>query len=269
MTELHSADADAIEVRRSGAVATVTIGTGKRFNAMGRVEWRALESVANRLAADDSLEAVVLRGRDGRFSAGSNLNDWSGATAAEVDAGFAEIEAALQAVENLPMPTVAVVEGVAAGAGCQLLLSCDLQLVARSARLGMPTAQLGILVPPSFANRLSLRIGPSRTKELLFGGVLLTAEQAGAMGLITAVVADADLDDRLAGLLGRWSAQSAAALRAAKAAVNLGLAPLEQPARDRGVGAASDPASSPSVWTDSCIERSRPGRRFGNRGSLG
>jgi enoyl-CoA hydratase/carnithine racemase len=249
--------AESVEVSRSGAVATITIGTGERFNAMGRVEWRALEGVATQLATDDSLQAVVLRGRGGRFSAGSNLNDWSGASAAEVDASFAEIEEALQAVENLPVPTVAVVEGVAAGAGCQLLLSCDLQLVARSARLGMPTAQLGILVPPSFANRLSLRIGPSRTKELLFGGVLLTAEQAGAMGLITAVVADAELDAELASLLDRWRAQSAAALRAAKAAVNLGLAPLEQPARDHGIGVASDPGEFPRR-VDGFLHRKKP-----------
>lgn len=236
---------ETVDVTRSGAVATITIGTGERFNAMSRGEWRALEGMATALAAEESLEAVVVRGRGGRFSAGSNLNDWDGASAAEVDASFAEIEAALRAVENLPMPTVAVVEGVAAGAGCQLLLSCDLQMVARSARLGMPTAQLGILVPPSFANRLSLRLGPSRAKDLLFSGVLLQAEQAAAMGLVTTVVADAELDDELARLLNRWSAQSAAALRAAKAAVNLGLAPLEQPARDRVVGAVSDPGEFP------------------------
>ncbi|MEO7375030.1 MAG: enoyl-CoA hydratase/isomerase family protein [Terrimesophilobacter sp.] len=235
-----------VEVSRSGAVATITIGTGAHFNAMSRVEWRALDGIATALAGDDSVAAVVLRGGGGRFSAGSNLNDWNGASAAEVDASFAEIESALQAVENLPMPSVAAVEGVAAGGGCQLLLACDLQLVARSARLGMPTAQLGILVPASFANRLTLRIGPSRTKDLLFGGELLGADQAHRIGLITTVVDDGGLDAELTRLLGRWGEQSAAALRAAKAAVNLGLAPLEQPARERGVGAVFDVGEFPN-----------------------
>ena len=91
------------------------------------------------------------------------------------------LEKALQAIEDLPVPTVAVVEGVATGAGCQLALACDLQLMNGSARIGMPIARLGLLVPATFANRMSLRIGPSRTKDLLYGGRLLTAEQAGAI----------------------------------------------------------------------------------------
>ncbi|WP_417556454.1 enoyl-CoA hydratase/isomerase family protein [Microbacterium sp.] len=230
-----------VSVSRAGAVATITVGNGEHLNAMGRAEWRSLGALVTELAADESLSAVVVRGRGGRFSAGSNLNDWNGASASDVDASFAEIEAALQSVENLPMPTVAVVEGVAAGGGCQLLLACDLQLVAHSARLGMPTAQLGILVPPSFSNRLTLRIGPSRAKALLFGGELLSAQEANAIGLVTRVIVDEELDAELARLLERWAAQSSRALRAAKRAVNLGLAPVEQPARDRVLEEVSDP----------------------------
>lgn len=248
---------ESVSVTRAGAVATITVGSGAHLNAMSRAEWRALDAAATALAADESVAAVVVRGRGGRFSAGSNLNDWNGVSAAEVDASFTEIEAALQAVEDLPMPTVAVVEGVAAGGGCQLLLSCDLQLVARSARLGMPTARLGILVPPSFANRLSLRVGPSRAKDLLFGGDLLSAEQASAIGLVTRVIADDELDAELGRLLERWGTQSAAALRAAKSAVNLGLAPLEQPARERVLAGVSDPGEF-AGRVNGFLHRSRP-----------
>lgn len=232
---------DAVTLDGSGTVATLSIGTGQRHNALGLEGWRALHRAANSLADIGSLKAVVVRGQGGAFCSGSDLREWDGASANEVTASFAGMEAALQAIERLPVPTVAVVEGIAAGAGCQLALACDLQLVSVSARIGMPIARLGILVPSTFANRLSLRIGPSRTKELLYGGRMLTARQAHGMGLITTVVADGDGDAALDELLAGWDGLSAASLRASKAAVDHGLSPVVGPAQRLPQGPAADP----------------------------
>ncbi|HEY5223935.1 MAG TPA: enoyl-CoA hydratase/isomerase family protein [Microbacteriaceae bacterium] len=231
MTPSSNAIPGAVAFDAAESVATLTVGTGARFNAMGREEWRDLERSALALATLASLQAVVIRGEGGTFSSGSDLREWAGIPLEEVSESFAEIEAALQAIEAIPVPTVAVVEGIAAGGGCQLALACDVQLMTDSARIGMPTAQLGILVPAAFATRMSLRIGPSRTKNLLYNGRLLTSAQACGMGLITTSVATAQLEKTLNDLLSRWAAQSAASLRAAKTAVNQGLAPLTQAAR--------------------------------------
>lgn len=239
-----------------GPVATLTLGTGQRLNALRRDDWAALEHAAVALAGREELRAVVVRGRGGVFCAGSDLREWDGATPEEVTESFAGMEAALQAIEDLPVPTVAVVEGFAAGAGCQLALACDLQLVDRSARIGMPIGRLGLLVPPTFATRMSLRIGPGRTKELLYGGRLLTAGQAHGMGLITTVVDDGDVDAALAELLAHWDGLSAASMRASKAAVDYGLNPLVQPARRAPRGRASDP--SEFAWRlDTFLNRHR------------
>jgi len=235
----QSSELDTLALDPAGAVATLSIGSGQRFNALGLQEWRALHRAADSVAGLDSLRAVVVRGRGGVFCSGSDLREWDGASADSVKASFAEMEAALRAIEDLPVPTVAVVEGVATGAGCQLALACDLQLMDRSARIGMPIARLGILAGASFANRLSLRVGPSRTKDLLYGGRLLIAQQAGEIGLITTVVDDADA--ALAALLAEWGGLSAASLRASKAAVDLGLRPLTEPGRQARQGPASDP----------------------------
>lgn len=225
----------------AGSVATLTIGTGRRFNALAREDWRALGIAAASLARVAALRAVVIRGRGGTFCSGSDLREWDGASAEDISASFTEMEAALQAIEDLPVPTVALVDGVATGAGCQLALACDLQLMNRSARIGMPIARLGLLVPASFANRMSLRIGPSRTKDLLYGGRLLTASQAGNMGLITSVVPDDDLERALGELLAGWRGLSAASMRASKVAVDLGLRPVAEPARRAPQGIAADP----------------------------
>jgi enoyl-CoA hydratase/carnithine racemase len=224
----------------AGSVASLTVGSGARFNAMDLDQWRELADAARSLVSSRSVRAVVVRGQGGTFSSGSDLREWTGLTQDQVSGSFADIEDALQAIESIPVPTVAVVEGVAAGGGCQLALACDLQLMSASARIGMPTAKLGILVPVSFAHRLSVRIGPSRAKDLLYGGRLVTADEASAMGLVTSAVADDLLDGELTALLTRWGAQSVAALRAAKAAVNRATAPLDEPARSIGIGVTSD-----------------------------
>lgn len=237
-------------------ISTLSIGDGQRFNAMGTTGWRALDASARALHTAEGISAVIVRGRGNSFCSGSDLRDWADASADDVRTSFVEIEAALQAVEDIPVPTIAVIESVAAGAGCQLALACDLQLMESSARIGMPTSQLGILVSAVFANRMSLRIGPSRTKELLYSGRLVSAEEAREMGLVTHIAPAEDIDAVLAGLLDGWSTQAPSSLRAAKAAVNEGLAPLAQPARQQAMGEVADPVELPKR-VDAFLRRKR------------
>ena len=234
-----------VSVEIAGPVATLAFGNGERFNALGMDQWEALERAARELAGEESVRAVVVRGRGGVFCAGSDLREWEGADSEEVSRRFWRLEQALRAIEDLPMPTVAVVEGVAAGGGCQLALACDLQLTATSAKVGMPISRLGILVSSSFAARLSLRMGPARTKDLLYSGRMLPAEEAHAIGLVTTLVPDDELDSALAGLLETWTGHSQRSLRAAKAAVDQGLRPLLEPIRQEPPGLAADPHEFP------------------------
>jgi len=231
-----------VSVEEAGSVATVTFGSGQRLNALGHADWQELGDAVQRLAAIPSLRAVVLRGRGGVFCSGFDVREWEGRTDAEIGRTFEVIEAALQALEDLPVPTLAAVEGTAAGGGCQLALACDLQLLTPSARIGMPVARLGLLVPATFANRMALRIGPSRSKDLLFGGRMLTADQAWSIGLVTTVAPDEDADAALEGILRNWQGSSAASLRAAKAAVNEGLGLLTEAGRRARQGPVVDPA---------------------------
>jgi len=230
-----------VRVEEAGAVATLSFGSGQRLNALGYAEWQELGHAVNGLAASPSLRAVVVRGRGGVFCSGFDVREWDGRTDTEVSRTFDVIESALQALEDLPVPTVAIVEGVAAGGGCQLALACDLQLLTPSARIGMPVARLGLLVPATFANRMALRIGPSRTKDLLFGGRMLTAHQAWSMGLVTTLAPDEDADALLEAILDNWRGVSAASLRASKAAVNEGLGLVTDAGRRATPGPAVDP----------------------------
>ena len=155
---------------RDLGVADVSVGDGQRGNALSSEDWRELEQTFRHLAEDDQLRAVVVRGQGGTFSAGSDMREWVQADRTDVAQSFAAMEAAFTAIEDLPVPVIAEVEGVAAGAGCQLALACDLRVLADTARIGMPIARLGILVSPSFAARLSVLAGPGVARELLYTG---------------------------------------------------------------------------------------------------
>jgi enoyl-CoA hydratase/carnithine racemase len=223
-------------VYRDFGVADVAVGDGRRGNALSSDDWRELEQLFRRLAGDDQLRAVVVRGQGGTFSSGSDMREWVEADRTDVAESFAAMEAAFTAIEDLPVPVIAEVEGVAAGAGCQLALACDLRVLADTARIGMPIARLGILVSPLFAARLSVVAGPGVARELLYTGRLVSAEEAVRLGLATRCVPAAELDTTTRRMVLSVVRHPPAAIRAAKHAVDVALAPTRAAARAQAEG---------------------------------
>ena len=228
-----------VTVRRHGVSAEVVLGSGGSANALGHRDWRALELAFRELAEDDALCVVVVRGSGDTFSAGSDLREWVHAGPDDVESAFAAMEAACTAIEEFPAPVIAQVNGVAAGAGCQLALACDLRVLADDARIGMPIARLGILVSPAFAARLVLLAGHGLARELLYTGRLLDAAEAVGLGLANRRVPPSELARATADLAAAVAAQPRAALVAAKQAVSVGLSPTR--------AAADSFASGPAV----------------------
>ncbi|HET9658431.1 MAG TPA: enoyl-CoA hydratase/isomerase family protein [Kineosporiaceae bacterium] len=214
-------DSAAVTVNRQDALAVVSVGPGDRTNALGTEDWLRLAAVMRELATDDELRAVVVTGRDGSsFSAGSQVSEWIGAEEADVERSFAAMEEALTAVEDLPVPAIAQVRGAALGAGCQLACACDLRVIGRHARIGMPIARWGILAPPTFAARIALLTGPGVARDLLLTGRLLGGEEALRLGLASACVAESRLEGETRSLVQAITAHPARAVRAAKRAVD-------------------------------------------------
>src|SRR5690606_20428300 len=129
------------------------------------------------------------------------------------------MEKAISAFENLPLPTIGVINGPAMGAGLELALSCDIRVGSEHARMGIPVGRLGIRLSTKFAQRLVNLIGPSRTKELVYTGKILDAEESYRLGLLNRLVENEKLD-RYAIKLGKLvSMQSPASLKAIKQSV--------------------------------------------------
>jgi enoyl-CoA hydratase/carnithine racemase len=192
---------DRVALEEAAGTAWLRLGNGSRRNALRREDWTAVREAFEVLASRPAVRAVVVRGRGGHFCAGSDLSSWATADQPSVHATFAEMERAFQAVESCPVPVVAVVEGAAAGAGCQLALACDLRVVHEDASLGMPTARLGIRPSPAFAARMIAAVGPGRARELLWTGRMVGAAEAVACGLAETRAPAGELDRTVADLV--------------------------------------------------------------------
>ncbi|WP_201776510.1 enoyl-CoA hydratase/isomerase family protein [Allosalinactinospora lopnorensis] len=239
-TEIGEA-APLVEVHAAERIARITIGNGARHNALSGAGWSSVEQAVRELSHDDHVRVVVIRGRGRTFCAGSDMTEWVGTESdpEAVEDSFARMEAAFRAVEECPVPVVAELRGVAAGAGCQLALACDLRYMADSARIGMPIARLGILASPSFAARLVALAGPSVARRLLYTGRLFNARDAVAAGLVDQIVPASELAERTETVLARIADQPPEAVRAAKQAVAAALRPLREATRENDRPAVS------------------------------
>jgi enoyl-CoA hydratase/carnithine racemase len=182
--------------RRDGDIATVTLFNPEKLNALNAAMWQQLHRTMTELAADASLRCVILRGEGAAFAAGGDLEEFRTARAS-VDLALAYHEAvgaALAAIESCPQPTLAAILGPCVGGGLEIACACDLRLAGDGARFGAPIMKLGFsMYPGELAGFLKLA-GPAVAKEILLEGRLLTAAEAYAKGLVTRVVADAELE---------------------------------------------------------------------------
>src|SRR5436190_5365983 len=186
-----------VEVDVSGHVARVALNRPEQRNAVSRAMLAELVSALGDLAAQPDLRVVVLSGNGTDFCAGADVAELDAARTGPgaVDYGEA-FEEALRAVATHPVPVIGRIHGAALGAGCQLAVVCDLAVAADDARLGIPSARLGVLVPFEIVQRLVVAVGPKRAGDILLTGRAVTGTEAAAWGLVNEAVPAAELDRR-------------------------------------------------------------------------
>jgi cyclohexa-1,5-dienecarbonyl-CoA hydratase len=128
--------------------------------------------------------------------------------------------AIFRALEQAGKPTVAVVDGAALGGGCELVAGCDIVLASTRARFGQPEIKLGVF-PPVAAILLPRIIGDKRARELILTGELIDAQEALRLGLVNAVVAQAELEQKTQELLVKLRELSAPALEFSRRAIEM------------------------------------------------
>jgi enoyl-CoA hydratase/carnithine racemase len=205
---------------RDGAVATITLNRPEKRNALTVPMLEAFHTAVREVAATPDVRVLVLRGAGKAFCAGLDLKEMGLARRADGSVEYPEIEGALHELERCPMPTIAMMQGDAIAGGLELALHCDLRVAATSARMGMPLAKIGLVVPFPLTQKLLDTVGTVRTKEMLFTGALLDGKSAHTAGLVTRVVPDTDLETATLALAADIAANAPLSLRTMKAAIN-------------------------------------------------
>jgi enoyl-CoA hydratase len=157
------------------------------LNALSADLLAALAKQAHALLADATVKAVVITGSDRAFAAGAEVTEFSPdrESARLVAASF---RTACDAIAMIPRPVIAAIRGYALGGGCELALACDLRVGAENTRVGQPEILLGVLPGAGGTQRLARLIGPARTKELVWSGRQVRADEALALGILDRVV---------------------------------------------------------------------------------
>lgn len=213
-----------VRLELRGPVAHLILDAPERGNSLDTAlleQLRAhLESLDDAATRPAEVRVLALSGAGtSAFSTGYHLP----ALLEELAAGpsvsdFAShpLERALRALESHSLPTLAIVQGNAYGAGCELALACDLRLGSEQAKLCMPPAKLGVLYSATGMRRLLELVGPALTKELLFTAEVVPAERALALGLLNRVVPHAELSAAADALCARIAANAPLSIRHTK-----------------------------------------------------
>ena len=166
-----------------GAVANLTLERPQARNAVPAAAWRDLAAAA--AEAGNSARLLVLRGSGGAFCAGADLADFPAMQEnASRRATFREdMRAALDALRDLAVPTIALIDGPCYGAGVALAIACDLRIAGPGAAFAITPAKFGISYPQPDVHRLVSLVGPGQAARLLLGAVRIDAAEAERIGL--------------------------------------------------------------------------------------
>jgi enoyl-CoA hydratase len=213
-----------IDVSRDGPLATVTFNRPAVLNALNAATLDELEAALVELRDDPGVRVLILTGAGGKaFVAGADINELAEVAAAGARDLSRRGQRVFDLVERLGKPVIAAVNGYALGGGCELALACTFRLAADTARLGLPEIDLGLIPGYAGTQRLSRLLGRDRAMELILTGRHVPADEALRIGLVTRVVAAADLLDEARRLALALAAKAPLAVRLAMDAVNQGL----------------------------------------------
>ncbi|HUP96639.1 MAG TPA: enoyl-CoA hydratase [Usitatibacter sp.] len=168
-------------------VAILTLNRPRQYNALSGSLLTALHAELDAIAADEAVRVVLVTGAGSAFCSGHDLREMRAmASRAQVEELFASCSAMMQKLVALPQPVIAVVNGIATAAGCQLVAQCDLAVAARNARFAASGVNLGLFCStPAVA--ISRNLGRKRAAEMLLTGDFIDAETALDWGLVNRV----------------------------------------------------------------------------------
>lgn len=212
-------------VNRKNNVATLTLNRPAKKNSLSPELIQLLLDTLAELAVDDHIRALVIRGcGEDAFCSGYDIRSLPTRLSGDVREKMKTlnpVESLFSALLGFPYPVLAMINGVAFGAGCELTICCDIRIGDKHIRMGMPPARLGIVYPWSGLQRFVQVIGLKHTREIFFTGRTYNGKRLKEMGLVDYLVPREELETFTLRMAEDIAANAPLALRGTKRVLNL------------------------------------------------
>jgi enoyl-CoA hydratase/carnithine racemase len=218
-----------------GPIATLTFNRPEARNAMTWEMYADLVAACDRVDSDEAIRVLVFRGAGGKaFVAGTDIAQFQNFKNRDDGLKYEErLDRVLDRLERVAKPTIAQVEGVAAGGGCAIALTCDLRVATAEASFGIPIARtLGNCLSGTSYSRLIDAMGAGAVKDMLFTGRLIGGAEAHALGIVNRLVPSGEIESVVRALAAEIAANAPLTLRATKEMIRRILAKRRLPAGD-------------------------------------
>lgn len=185
----------------SDQIATLTLSNPGKLNALDVAMWDSLRSHFEQLSQDEHLRCIILRGANGNFAAGADIEEFASvrnSLASGMHYHNHTIALALQAIEHCQHAVIAAIEGVCIGGGLEVACACDIRIAAVTARFGIPIKRLGFPLAPAELQGLLTLTGAAVALEILLEGRIFSATEAKEKGLIQRIADDVQAEALLA-----------------------------------------------------------------------
>lgn len=216
-------ETDELLVHKTGPICTLAINRPEKRNLLTP---RCLLKIANTtqaLAEEDKVRALVIRGTGNEaFSAGYDISSLPVKPSSQEEDSLKEtppLEEAFRAIQAFPYPVIAMLNGYAYGAGCELAITCDIRIAAKHVKMGMPPAKLGLVYPYMGYRRFMRVLGFHRTLEVFITARNYDAETCLRMGLVNYVVEEKELESYTYAMAGDITENAPRSLRGTKFAL--------------------------------------------------
>lgn len=209
--------------KMENGIAIITLNRPEAANALSVEMLEGLRDTLHTCKYDRSIRCIVITGAGEKaFCAGADLKERAEMDPVQVRRTVSLIRDNINALESLPQPVIAAVNGVAFGGGTELALACDIRISADTAKLGLTETSLGIIPGAGGTQRLPRLVGKGRAKELIFTARRIDANEALEIGLVEYTVPFASLLDKVLDIAGQIVQNGPIAVAQAKFAIDKG-----------------------------------------------
>ena len=178
-------------------IVEISLNRPEKLNALTKPMWKELGKIFKKLSKDKNLRCIVIRGKGGKsFSPGNDISEFETQRSSSklAKAYGVHLHGTLRAIQECPIPTIALIEGICVGGGMEIAACCDLRICGESSRFGVPIKRLGLTMAAKELEALLRITSYSIAMEILLEGKIMSAKEAHEKNLVNRVVSDLEVE---------------------------------------------------------------------------